>query len=99
MRVNDGRLMCAREHRANRVLAEIPRLVSSADFMRVAPGHDADLKAIARMRLQFLDAATRNIGSVVEPRNAIVAARAIDLKLRDVLVTRDDRGSLARETP
>ena len=85
--------MRPREHRTNRILAEIAGLVCGADFVRIALRDDANLESVGGMRFEFLDAAARNIGSVVQPRDAVVAARAINLERGDVLVARDDRAA------
>src|SRR5271154_5954022 len=98
MRIDNRRLVRARQYSADRVLAEVPGLVCGPDFVLIAAIDNADLKAVGRMRLQFLDAAAGDVRGVVQPRNAIVTARAINLELRNILVSRDEQGSLARET-
>jgi hypothetical protein len=97
MRIDDRRAMRPREHRSNRIGAEVARLVGGSDFMRVALADYADLKTLGRVRLQLLDATARNVGGVVQPRNAVVAARAINLEGGNLFIARDDHRGLARK--
>ncbi len=56
--------------------------------MRIAAHHEAQGEAVSIERFEFLETARRNVGSIIEPRNAMLAARAIDLERGEVALTR-----------
>ena len=98
MRIDDQRSPCARERLAHRFQAEVARGRGIAGLMRVTSHHDSDRETVGVKRLEFLEAARRNVRGVIDPGDAMLACRAIDLERRQILLARDQRRRVSRET-
>ena len=97
MRIDDGRAACAADRVADRVGGEISRFGRGADFVRVAAHRDSQLESVGMKRLELLQAAAGNVGSVRQARDSMLRGGAINLVAREIFLARKNPRRFARE--
>ncbi len=65
--------------------------------MRVAAHRDSQLESVGMKRLELLETAARNVGSVGEARDTMLRGGAVNLVARDVFLARKNPRRFARE--
>ena len=97
MRIDDGGAARTAERVANRVGREITGFGCGADFVRVTAHRDPQLEAVGMQRLEFLEAAARNVRSVCQAGNSMLRDSAVNLVAREVALARKNPRRFASE--
>ncbi len=97
MRIDDSRTSCAAERVADGVAGEIAGFGCGADFMRIAAHCDAQLESVGMKRLELLEAAAGNVGSISQARDSMLRGGAVNLVAREVFLARENPRRFARE--
>ena len=97
MRIDDGGAASAAERRAYGAGGEIACFGCGTDFVRVATHRDAQLESVGVQRLEFLEAAARNVRSIVEAGDSVLHRGAVNFVAREVLLVRENARRFARE--
>src|SRR5229473_1013193 len=97
VRVDDQRAPRPRKHVAHGIQTQIASHGSASDLMGVAAHHDPYHEAIGIERFEFLDSSRWNVGSVIEPSDAMLRRRSVHLERCEILFTREQGGGLIYE--